>query len=166
MFFQFTEYWRNNIDRPLNIFNITEVLIKKLEHIGSALIDFQSRWLRICDWESRFSIRLKCKNTLKIKFMSGCVKPKSKSESTGLKSKSQKMGLESKSWTRVLHLCQTSSLVALGLQSVQWSTDVICNKSQKRNEFIYFLANWCSMEYKEIHIPPFCICLTQKKRLS
>jgi len=26
MFFQFTDYWRNNIDRPLNIFNATEVL--------------------------------------------------------------------------------------------------------------------------------------------
>jgi len=25
MFFQFTDYWRNNIDRPLNIFNTTEV---------------------------------------------------------------------------------------------------------------------------------------------
>jgi len=75
--------------------------------------DFQSRCLRNSDWESGFSIRLKCKNTLKIKFKSGCVKSKSKFESTCLKSKSksksQKIGLESKSWTLVLHLWTSQS---------------------------------------------------------
>jgi len=86
MLFQFTDYWRNNIDRPLNLFNTTDVFENKLEPIGSALIDFQSRWLIISDWESGFSIRLKCKNTLKIKFKSGCVK--SKSQKTGLESDS------------------------------------------------------------------------------
>jgi len=26
MFFKFTDYWHNNFDRPLNLFNTTEVL--------------------------------------------------------------------------------------------------------------------------------------------
>jgi len=59
------------IDRPLHLFNTMHRGFKnKQEPIGSALINFQSRWLRFCDWESRFSIRLKYNNTLKIKFKS------------------------------------------------------------------------------------------------
>jgi len=102
MFFQFTDYWRNNIDRPLNLFNTTEVLkTKQSLKLGSALNDFQSRWLRISNWESGISIRLKCKNT----FKSNSIRM-SQVQVQVLKN-GTRVGLESKSWTRVLHLCST-----------------------------------------------------------
>jgi len=45
MLFLFTDYWRNNIDRPLNLTH--RGFENELEPIGSARIDSQSRWLRI-----------------------------------------------------------------------------------------------------------------------
>jgi len=57
MFFLFTDYWRNNIDRPLNLPHWG--FENKIEPIGSTRIDSQNRWLRISNWESGFSIRLK-----------------------------------------------------------------------------------------------------------
>jgi len=54
--FRFTNY----IDRPFNLFNTTGFFLKQTRaYVGSAQIDSQSRWLRISDWESGFSIRLK-----------------------------------------------------------------------------------------------------------
>jgi len=69
-------YWFIDI-----IYSMPQRFWKQTRAYRSAVIEFQSIWLRICDGESGFSIRLKCKNTLKIKFKSRYVSSPSPSSS-------------------------------------------------------------------------------------